>query len=391
MTLAREPASEPVRSPPATGFVSVVIPCLDEAEGIVDSVRDALAGLARAGLAGEVIVVDNGSTDGSGRLAGDAGARVVIETRRGYGAALRAGFAAATGDSIVMADGDGSYDFGEIASFVSQLDDGADLVVGDRMRDIRPGAMPWLHRYVGNPFLSRLLNALFGTEVRDAHCGMRAFRRDALPRLRLQSDGMELASEMVIHAGKAGLAIRQLPITYRCRVGTSKLSWFRDGWRHLRLLLVHAPLYLFVLPGAALAGVGLVTMATVLSRVELLGREWHLHTMVVGSLLSIAGTQVLSLGLCAQALGSYFMGERSAWFERGRERFRLEHGLLLGGAMVFVGLVLVGFVVVMWADRGFANLSEERMGVLASTLVVLGLQVVFSAFLLSIMGMARPR
>jgi glycosyltransferase involved in cell wall biosynthesis len=391
MTLARDPDPETDPSSPHPVFVSVVIPCLDEAEGISQCVRDAQEAFARNGLEGEVIVVDNGSTDGSAVLASEAGGRVVSETRRGYGSALRAGFAAATGGYIIMADADGSYDFAEIGRFVDQLDLGADIVVGDRMGDIEQGAMPWVHRYIGNPILSGLLNVLFRTQIHDAHCGMRAFRRDVLPRLELQADGMELASEMVIRASKSGLVMRELPITYRCRVGRSKLSRFRDGWRHLRLLLVHAPLYLFVLPGGALGALGVAMMLTVLSRIELLGREWRIHTMVAGSLLSIAGTQVLSLGVCAHAFGTYFMDERSPWLDRARRRLRLEHGLLLGAALILAGLVLGGTVVVLWAQRGFASLSEERLAVLASTLVVVGLQVVFSAFLLSILGLPRRR
>lgn len=371
--------------------VSVVIPCLDEAEGVVGCIRDAQAGLARRQVAGEIIVVDNGSTDNSAELAEDAGAVVVHEPRRGYGTALRAGFAAASGRYIVMGDADRSYDFGEIGTFVDQLDLGSDLVVGDRMGNIEPGAMPWLHRYIGNPFLSRLLRVLFGTGVHDAHCGMRAFRRDVLPQLDLDSDGMEIASEMVIRAAKADLQISQIPITYAARVGRSKLSRFRDGWRHLRLLLVHAPLYLFVLPGAALGAVGSALMLTVLLRIELLGRQWHLHTMVGGSLLTITGTQLLSLGLCAQAFGAAFMNERSRWFERARPRLHLEHGLLLGGGLILVGFVLGGAIVARWAQRGLTSLAEERLAVIASTVVVVGVQVVFSAFLLSIIGRPRRR
>ena len=392
MTLAQEPKPEP--GPPSRRrrpFVSIVLPCLDEAQGIVACVSDARRSLTRAELAGEVIVVDNGSTDGSAELAAEAGARVVSEPRRGYGSALRTGFAAASGDYIVMADADGSYPFGEIGRFVDQLDAGADVVVGDRLDHIQPGAMPWLHRYVGNPTLSGLLNILFGTGVRDAHCGMRAFRSDVLPRLDLRSDGMELASEMVIRAGKAGLVMRQVSITYSPRVGTSKLSRFRDGWRHLRLLLVHGPLFFFVLPGAVMGAVGLVMMAAVVSQVQLLGRAWYLHTMVAGSLLTIAASQVLSLGLCAQAYGSYFENEESPWFDRARQRFRLEHGLMLGTGLILIGSVMGGAVVFQWARRGFANLSEERLAVLASTMIVVGLQVAFSAFLISIIGRSRRR
>jgi glycosyltransferase involved in cell wall biosynthesis len=371
--------------------VSVVIPCLNEAESIEACVHAAWKALGDAGLDGEVIVVDNDSDDGSDELADAAGAHVVREPRRGYGSAYLAGFAAAQGEYIVMADADLTYDFGDIPRFVEQLRDGGQLVVGDRMDNIQPGAMPWLHRYVGNPILTGVLNLFFRTGVNDAHCGMRALRREVLPALELRSTGMEFASEMVIRASKANLEIRQLPIEYHPRGGESKLSSFRDGWRHLRFLLVHSPTYLFILPGLAIAGLGTLIVLTVLTRLDLLGRTWDLHSMIAGSLLMIVGTQILALGLCAHAYGTYFMSEKDAWFDRMRARFRLEHGLLLGGAFILTGVVLAGVIAGIWIDRGFGQLSEERLAVLAATLLVVGLQIFFSAFLLSILGLRRPR
>jgi glycosyltransferase involved in cell wall biosynthesis len=226
-----------------------VIPCLNEEKAIAACVMAAIDALANARLSGEVIVVDNASEDRSAELAAAAGARVVSEPRRGYGSAYLAGFRAAIGDCVVMADADLTYDFADIPRFVAEIQQGADMVMGDRMDNIQPGAMPWLHRYVGNPLLSGFLNVLFRTGVRDAHCGMRAFRRSVLPQLDLRTTGMEFASEMVIRAAKANLRIEQIPITYHPREGESKLSSFRDGWRHLRFLLLHRPTYLFVLPG----------------------------------------------------------------------------------------------------------------------------------------------
>jgi glycosyltransferase involved in cell wall biosynthesis len=371
--------------------VSVVIPCLNEAESIEACVHAAWKALGDAGLDGEVIVVDNDSDDGSAELADAAGAHVVREPRRGYGSAYLAGFAAAQGEYIVMADADLTYDFGDIPRFVEQLRDGGQLVVGDRMDNIQPGAMPWLHRYVGNPILTGVLNLFFRTGVNDAHCGMRALRREVLPALELRSTGMEFASEMVIRASKANLEIRQLPIEYHPRGGESKLSSFRDGWRHLRFLLVHSPTYLFILPGLVIAGAGTLIVLTVITRLDLLGRTWDLHTMIAGALLMIIGTQILALGLCAHAYGTYFMSEKDAWFDRMRARFRLEHGLLLGGAFMVAGIALAGVIGGIWIDRGFGSLSEERLAVLAATLLVVGLQIFFSSFLLSILGLRRPR
>jgi len=366
-----------------------VIPCLNEAENIVECVTRAREALTRNAIPGEVVVADNDSEDGSADLAAAAGARVVHEPRRGYGSAYLAGMDAARGDYIVMADADMTYDWNEIPRFVEHLDAGGELVMGDRMDNIHPGAMPWLHRYVGNPVLTGILNLFFRTGVNDAHCGMRAVRREVLPRLDLRTTGMEFASEMVIRAAKEKLDIRQFPIEYHPRGGESKLSSFRDGWRHLRFLLVHSPTHLFVLPGAIMAALGTLIAALVVAQIDIFGREWDLHTMVAGALLMIVGTQIVALGLCAHAYGMYFMGDKDPWFDRMRARFRLEHGLLLGGAVIFAGVVIGAVIGITWIERGFGELSEERLAVLAATLVIIGIQVFFSSFLLSILGLRR--
>jgi glycosyltransferase involved in cell wall biosynthesis len=371
--------------------VSVVIPCLNEAGTIAECVAQARQALEQGQLAGEVVVVDNGSNDGSAEIATAAGARVVHELERGYGSAYLAGFAAAHGTYIVMADADLTYDFREIPRFVAELDGGADLVVGNRMNNIHPGAMPWHHRYIGNPLLSGFLNLLFRTGVDDAHCGMRGLRRDALPRLDLRTTGMEFASEMVIRAAKEKLVIRQFPIEYHPRGGVSKLSSFSDGWRHLRFLLVHSPNYLFILPGAVMAAVGALVELIVISTLPIFGRNWDIHALIAGALLAIVGTQIVALGICAHAYGTYFMGERDRWFDRMRARFKLEHGLLLGGGITFAGFVLGAVILIDWITRGFGRLSEERLAVLAATLIIVGIQIFFSSFLLSILGLRRRR
>jgi glycosyltransferase involved in cell wall biosynthesis len=370
-------------------LISVIIPCLNEAENIEQCVTAAWSALELADIAGEVIVADNGSEDGSAELAELAGARVVHEPRRGYGSAYIAGFAAARGTYIVMADADLTYDFNEIPRFLRELQDGADMVIGDRMQNIHPGAMPWLHRYIGNPLLSRFLNLLFHTGVRDAHCGMRAFRRDRLERLALRTPGMEFASEMVVRAAKERLDIREIPIEYHPRGGESKLSSFRDGWRHLRFLLLHSPNHLFILPGALMAALGGFVALTVLAHLSLLERQWSLHTLIGGSLLLIIGAQLVGLGLCAHAYATYFMGERDAWFDRARARLKLEHGLMLGSAVALVGLALIVVIVIDWIGRGLGSLSQERTAIFAATLLVLGIQIVFTSFLLSILGLRR--
>ncbi|MDQ3778724.1 MAG: glycosyltransferase family 2 protein [Actinomycetota bacterium] len=387
-------APAPGRETPAaetrtTPFVSVVIPCLNEAQSIAEAVRRAREALVENGYDGEVVVADNGSTDGSAELAKRAGARVVHETRRGYGSAYLAGLAAARGEYVVMADADLTYDFDDIPRFVEQLDAGGELVMGNRMKNIKPGAMPWHHRYIGNPLLTGVLNLFFRTGVRDAHCGMRALRRKVLPQLDLRSPGMEFASEMVIRAAKNGLDIREIPIEYHPRAGESKLSSFRDGWRHLRFLLVHSPTYLFVIPGALMAVLGLLIMLTVLGDISVFGRRWELHTMIAGTLAAVVGAQVLGLGLAARAYGVWYLGEKDDWFERMERRFRLEHGLMAGGAVLVLGLALLTFIGVKWIQRGGGELSETQLALLAATLVIVGLQIFFSSFLLSILGLRR--
>ena len=370
-------------------LISVVIPCLNEVESIEQCVTGALQAIELAGISGEVIVADNGSEDGSAQLAEAMGAHVIHEPMRGYGSAYMAGFDAARGEYIVMADADLTYDFNEIPRFLAELQSGADLVIGNRMQNIHPGAMPWHHRYIGNPLLSRFLNLLFHTGISDAHCGMRALRRDRLETLELRATGMEFASEMVVRAAKAKLDIRQFPIEYHPRSGESKLSSFRDGWRHLRFLILHSPRHLFILPGGAMSILGGLICLMVLAHVDVFGRRWEVHTLIGGSLLLIIGVQVVTLGLCALAYATYFMGEHDPWFDRMSSRYRLEHGLMLGGASALVGLAIIIAIVLQWIERGFGSLADERLAILAAMLMVLGIQVVFSSFLISILGLRR--
>jgi glycosyltransferase involved in cell wall biosynthesis len=375
---------------PSTRRVSVLIPCLDEAETIAECVTSAREVLEENGLEGEVIVVDNGSSDGSGGLARKAGARVVDEPRRGYGSAYLAGLAAARGDFIIMVDADLTYDFREIPRFVDELERGAELVVGNRLGGVQPGAMSWLSR-VGNPLLSGFLNVLYRTNVRDVHCGMRALRRDVLPVLNLRTVGMEFASEMVIRATREHLDVRELPIELHPRVGTSKLSPFRDGWRHLRVMLVYNPNFLFLLPGALMLAAGSLVTLLVFLEVSLFGRGLYTHSLIVGCLLILLGVQAIGLGLCARAFGVYFISDRDHVFQRLRARFRLEHGLLLAFLIGAAGFALFAVVLGRWAAEGFGTLSQERLAILAATMIAVAAQVFFTSFLLAILGLRRRR
>jgi hypothetical protein len=346
--------------------------------------------LEESGLEGEVIVVDNGSTDGSGELARAAGAFVVEEPRRGYGSAYLSGLAVARGDYIVMVDADLTYDFGEIPRFVQALDDGAQLVVGNRLHSISPGAMPWLSR-VGNPLLSGFLNVLHRTKVEDVHCGMRALRRDVLPVLNLRTVGMEFASEMVIRATRERLDVREVPIALHPRVGVSKLSPFRDGWRHLRLILVYNPTFLFLIPGAVMFTVGTIIALLVFLQVPLFGRDLLLHSLIFGCLMILIGVQAIGLGLSARAFGVYFISDQDHLFQKLRGKLKLEHGLALAMLVLLLGLALAGVVIGKWAASGFGTLREERLAILAFTVIAVGAQIFFTSFLLSIIGLRRPR
>ncbi len=373
-------------------LVSVVIPCLNEAQSIEACVRSAQAVLAENRIEGEVVVADNGSEDDSAALATAAGARVVREERRGYGSAYLAGFAAARGTYIITADADQTYDFAEIPHFVAQLENGSDMVIGNRMNNILPGAMPWLHRYIGNPILSGFLNLLYRSGVHDAHCGMRALRRDTLPRLRLQSTGMEFASEMVVRAVKEKLKVTEFDIEYHPREGESKLSSFNDGWRHLKLLLVNSPTALFLVPGAALLTIGLLGMVLSMSDFSLFGRAWNIHATIAAALLTVVGAQIVSLAVSARAFAVYVLGERPdrmiAWGDR---HLRMEHGLVAGALLLLVGTVIDAVIIGIWINRGFGELSEDRLLVFGSVLILVGIQGIFSSFFVSILGMAKDR
>jgi hypothetical protein len=290
---------------------------------------------------------------------------------------------------VLMGDADDSYDFAEIPRFLEPLRLGAEMVIGNRMADIQPGAMPWLHRYLGNPLLTGILNLFFRTGVSDAHCGMRAFRRELLPRLDLRTTGMEFASEWVIRASKLGLDIREIPISYRPRRGESKLSSFSDGWRHLRFLLLHSPTWLFVLPGALLAAAGVLGTLVVLAGIDLFGREWQFHALIASVAALIVGAQILQIGVFARAFALYYLGEHDAIIDWARGRLRLEHGIVAGGLLLGIGFVIAAIVFVTWLDRGLGALEEERLALVGLTLMILGLQAIFGAFFLSVLGLGR--
>jgi hypothetical protein len=366
-----------------TPDVSFVIPCLDEEEAIAVVVSKARLALDELGVPGEVIVVDNASEDRSAALAAAAGATVVHEPRRGYGSAYLAGLAAASGRYIVLTDADDTYDLSRIGEFVDRLRNGADLVLGSRFKGrILPGAMPWSHRWIGNPALTGMLNVLFGARVSDAHCGLRALRRDALERLGLSATGMEFASEMVIKASKRGLVIEEIPIEYRPRVGESKLNSVRDAWRHVRFMLVHSATFLFLVPGAIALAAGLGLLVPLAVDRKLGDPSWTVPVAIVASFLAVVGAQVIQLGLFARTYAAIYLGEDEPLLEGVWRRFRLEHGLAAGAVVLLVGTTLA-------AVAHLDAVPDPALGLLGLTLVALGAQTVFSAFFLSILGLSE--
>lgn len=369
--------------------ISVVMPCLNEEETIGQCIEKAFRGIERAGLPGEVIIADNGSTDRSVEIAESRGVRVIHVSKRGYGNAYLAGFAAARGKYIVMGDSDDTYDFTELERLIAPIRDGGyDYVLGSRLRGkIMPGAMPWLHQYIGNPLLTWILNRFFGLNVSDAHSGMRAFTQDALKRMCLKSTGMEFASELVVNAAKADLRVTEIPITYYPRVGESKLQSFRDGWRHLRFMLLHSPNWVFYVPGLIMTIIGTAALIILApGPVPLAGHNWDVHALVFASLLTILGVQVLSMGMCAKALDyrSWPNASDSATY-RFYRFFTLERGLLLGLGVFVIGLLISLAVVRVWLLRDMGPIDAIRPAIAAATLMIIGTQVVFTSFLLSIL------
>jgi glycosyltransferase involved in cell wall biosynthesis len=368
--------------------ISVVIPCLNEEDAVGAVVDQAFEGIRASGRTGEVIVVDNNSTDGSAGVAAARGARVVEELRPGYGSAYLAGLAAANGDYIVMADADETYPIAELSPFVERLSGGDDLVMGSRFDGtIHGDAMPWLNRHVGNPILTGMLNLFFGVKISDAHCGMRAVRREALPVLDLHSTGMEFASEMVFKAYRRGLTVSELPIDYYPRVGESKLNRFGDAWRHVKFMLLYSPAWLYFVPGAALLLLGLAgTLALASGPVEVLGRTWQIHTLFACIAAVLLGTQILQMGLFSRTFARIHLGERDPRMERLARRLRLEHGILLGLGLSLAGAVIVGWILVLWAVDGFGSLSHEYATAIGFTLIALGMQVLLGSFFLSLIS-----
>jgi glycosyltransferase involved in cell wall biosynthesis len=378
--------------------LSILMPCLNEAETVATCVRKARLGLERAGVRGEVLIADNGSTDGSVAIAEKAGARVVAVKEKGYGSALRGGVEAARGKWVIMGDADDSYDFSQIEAFLEKFREGYDLVMGCRLPSgggtIAPGAMPWKNRWIGNPSLSFIGRLLFKCPARDFHCGLRGFTREAYDKMELITTGMEFASEMVIKATLKSLRITEVPITLHPdgRSRPPHLKPWRDGWRHLRFMLIYSPRWLFLMPGLGLAILGLVSGAALAVRpLQVGGIAFDTGTLAVASLFVIIGEQLVAFALFTKVFAiSEGLLPQDAKFLNIFRYFSLEKGIVLGLLLLLLGLGLLGHAFWIWKEARFGNLpfgENLRRLIPAVTLIALGIQTVFSSFFLSILGL----
>jgi glycosyltransferase involved in cell wall biosynthesis len=377
--------------------VTILMPCLNEAETLAFCVRQAVAALRDNDVAGEVVVADNGSTDGSQQIATDEGARVVNVPTRGYGAALIAGIEAARGKYVLMADADASYHFEHLPRFLPKLNEGYDLVMGNRFSgSIEPGAMPPLHRYLGNPVLSSIGRIFFRIPVRDFHCGLRAFRRDAILSLNLRTTGMEFASEMVVKSSLAGLRMTEVPTTLSPdgRSRPPHLRSWRDGWRHLRFLLLFSPRWLFLYPGVITFFVGLIISLWLLPGPQTLGRwTFDVDTLTYSLGLVLIGAHISVFAVSARVFGTQegFLPPNPK-FERIFNYVNLEVGLIFGCTLLLIGFLILGYALHIWHGVDFGDLSAQRMLRLtlpSATCFMLGVEAIFGSFFLSLLGMNR--
>ncbi|SNR49615.1 glycosyltransferase family 2 protein [Actinomadura mexicana] len=377
--------------------LSVVMPCLNEAETVETCVRKTIGFFEDSGIDGEVVIADNGSTDGSQQLARDAGARVVPVVDKGYGNALMGGIRAARGRYVAMGDADDSYDFATLGPFLDELRDGADLVMGNRFKGgIAEGAMPRLHRYLGNPVLSFVGRLFFGSKIGDFHCGLRAFDKDAILRLGLQTGGMEFASEMVVKATLQGYDIREVPTTLSPdgRTRAPHLNTWRDGWRHLRFLMLYSPRWLFLIPGLVFMTLGLVAgIALSTGPVTVGDIAFDVDTLVGASAALVIGFQAVLFGLLTKV---YAMQEGFLPHDRRVQRvidwWSLERGLLIGGLLAVAGLAGLVASLLHWRVNSFGELDPRhslRIVVPAATALVMSFQAIFASLFVSILGIRR--
>jgi glycosyltransferase involved in cell wall biosynthesis len=375
--------------------LTILMPCLNEAETLAVCIGKARGYLERSGVKGEVLIADNGSTDGSQQLAADAGARVVDVADKGYGAALMGGIDAAHGKYIIMGDADDSYDFANLDAFVAELRNGQALVMGNRFKGgIAPGAMPWHHRYIGNPVLSFLGRLFFKTKASDFHCGLRGFDRRAILDLNLRTTGMEFASEMLVKATLSHLPIAEVPTTLKPdgRTRAPHLRSFRDGWRHLRFLLLFSPRWLFLYPGILLLAAGLFFGTLTIRGPQQIAPSLvlDLNTFLASAMAVLLGIQAVSFAMIGRRFASrYGFIPKSQTYDRILESLTLERILTAAAVLVVIGIAALGWAFVTWATAGFGELQDgmvSRFMIVAMTTLVAGLQIAMNAFMSSMLN-----
>lgn len=372
--------------------ISVILPCLNEEASVGQVIEAARKGAGKLGLDCEIIVVDNGSTDRSAEIAAAHNARVIQEPHKGYGSALRRGFASATNEIMIMGDADLTYDFENLETLARPiLENKADFVIGNRMKSIEPGAMPKLHQYVGNPLLSLMLRVMFhNNSVHDAHCGMRAITRSAYRKLNCVTTGMEFASEMVIRAMRCNLRIMERDIVYHPRVGDSKLRSFKDGWRHLRFMMLHSPTTTMLLPGIVCWLTGLlISLPLAFGPIVIKGRAFDIHCMLVGGVLNIISIQIITIGLLAKAYAHLTGLHRDPIVAKCYQWLTFEKTSIISFSIITIGALLALKVILKWMQLGFGTLNEPRLLFLSLVLLVNGVQISAASYLFSIMALPR--
>lgn len=366
---------------------SIVLPCRNEQAAIAFCIKNIKQTMNKAGIKDYEIIVSDSSSDNSPKIAKKLGARVIKHNKEGYGIAYLEGFKAAKGKYIFCADSDGSYDFKEIPRFLKHLNMGYDLVIGNRFKGrMEKNAMSFSHKYIGNPILSGVLRLFFKTKIHDAHCGMRAIKKQALEKLNLKTTGMEFASEMIIKAIRNNLKIKELPINYYKRKGFSKLKSFADGWKHLRFMLLYSPLFLFFIPGIFLFLIGLVSMFWLYLGAEILGIKFFYHPMFLSSLLIIIGYQLIIFSFFAKTYAITHLQEKNPAMEKFYKKITIEKASILGILIALSGIIIYAAIFFKWLSTGFGELYEIRNSIVALTLIIIGIQTIFSSFMLSILG-----
>jgi glycosyltransferase involved in cell wall biosynthesis len=374
--------------------LSVVMPCLNEEKAIGSCIKKIQETFIRHGLRGEIIVADNGSLDRSREIAEKEGAKVFLEPQRGYGAAYLKGLSEARGKYIIIGDSDNTYDFADIPKFIALLEQGYDFVMGSRFKGgLQKGSMSWSHRYLGNPVLSGICRLFFRTRLSDIHCGMRAFTKESLQKMKLMTLGMEFATEMVVSALTCNLKIGEIPINYHPRSGESKLRPLYDAWRHIRFMLLYCPLWLYLIPGAVGFVSGMFILLLLFKGPFLfLGHSWDLHLMIFAGVLSILSYQILNVGLYAHTFAirqGFIKYDPLTLFFKGR--FNLERGILAGGLVFLLGLVILTLIFIEWFSKHFGALYRIRESILAMTLLMIGLQTIFSSFFISFLYLEKRK